>query len=143
MRSTHAGISLRKANYFRDCGHCSSGFIVNLRGLTHRPICPVNVTLTQVKYQSIQPSLFGVATVEARYNYKIGPTAAGRLKNLKVDIGDNVQAEQLLGEMDPVDLEDRLLAQRAIIQKNYRSATRHSNPSKFCAATSQSLSTTS
>ncbi|MFV5464581.1 efflux RND transporter periplasmic adaptor subunit, partial [Acinetobacter sp. 207] len=81
------------------------------------PFAPVNVTLTQVKYQSIQPSLFGVATVEARYNYKIGPTAAGRLKNLKVDIGDNVQAEQLLGEMDPVDLEDRLLAQRAIIQK--------------------------
>lgn len=44
------------------------------------PFAPVNVTLTQVKYQSIQPSLFGVATVEARYNYKIGPTAAGRLK---------------------------------------------------------------
>ena len=32
------------------------------------PFAPVNVTLTQAKYQSIQPSLFGIATVEARYN---------------------------------------------------------------------------
>ena len=46
------------------------------------PFAPVKVSLTQVKYKSIQPSLFGIATVEARHNYKIGHTAAGRLKNL-------------------------------------------------------------
>ena len=81
------------------------------------PFAPVKVTLIQVQYKSIQPSLFGIATVEARHNYKIGPTTAGRLKNLRVDIGDAVQAGQLLGEMDPVDLEEKILAQRAIIQK--------------------------
>ena len=67
------------------------------------PFAPVKVTLIQVQYKSIQPSLFGIATVEARHNYKIGPTTAGRLKNLRVDIGDAVQAGQLLGEMDPVE----------------------------------------
>jgi HlyD family secretion protein len=81
------------------------------------PFAPVKVSLTQVQYKSIQPSLFGIATVEARHNYKIGPIIAGRLKDLRIDIGDNVQAGQLLGAMDPVDLEEKILAQRAIIQK--------------------------
>lgn len=81
------------------------------------PFAPVNVTLIQVQAKSIQPSLFGIGTVEARHNYKIGPTAAGRLKNIQVDIGDQVQRGQLLGEIDPVDLQERILAQQATIQK--------------------------
>jgi HlyD family secretion protein len=82
------------------------------------PFAPVKVTLIQVQYKSIQPSLFGIATVEARHNYKIGPTTAGRLKNLRVDIGDAVQAGQLLGEMDPVDLEEKYLRNVPLSKKS-------------------------
>lgn len=81
------------------------------------PFAPVNVTVGEVQVKSIQPSLFGVATVEARHSFKVGPTIAGRLKDLKVDVGDQVQRGQLLGEMDPVDYEERMLAQQAIIQR--------------------------
>ena len=64
-----------------------------------------------------------VGTVEARYTYRIGPTAAGRLKQLAVEVGDVVQAGNLLGEMDPVDLDERIRAQSAAI-KRAEAATR-------------------
>ena len=80
------------------------------------PLAPVAVTVVQVKAQSIQPALFGIGTVQARYTYKIGPTVAGRVKYLSVDVGDTVQAGQVLGEMDPVDLDARIRAQRAALK---------------------------
>jgi RND family efflux transporter MFP subunit len=67
--------------------------------------------------QSIAPGLFGLGVVEARYTYKIGPTFAGRLKRLAVDVGDRVKAGQVMGEMDPVDLDDRLRAQEATLRR--------------------------
>jgi RND family efflux transporter MFP subunit len=80
------------------------------------PLAPVPVTVIKVEKQSIAPALFGIGTVEARYTYMIGPTAAGKLKRLDVDVGDPVHAGQVLGEMDPVDLDDRIAAQRAALK---------------------------
>ncbi len=77
------------------------------------PLAPVAVTEARVESQAIRPALFGIGTVEARYTYKIGPTYAGRVKRLDVHVGDRVRAGQLLGEMDPVDLDDRVRAQEA------------------------------
>ncbi|MGE0917882.1 efflux RND transporter periplasmic adaptor subunit [Trichlorobacter lovleyi] len=81
------------------------------------PLAPVEVTVTTVSTQAIRPAVFGVGTVEARYSYQVGPTAAGRIKQLQVQVGDRVRAGQLLGEMDPVDLDDRLQAQQAAIKR--------------------------
>lgn len=81
------------------------------------PLAPVEVTVTTVSTQAIRPAVFGVGTVEARYSYQVGPTAAGRIKQLQVQVGDRVRAGQLLGEMDPVDLNDRLQAQQAAIKR--------------------------
>ncbi len=81
------------------------------------PLAPVEVTLATVSTQTIRPAVFGVGTVEARYSYQVGPTAAGRIKQLQVQVGDLVRAGQLLGEMDPVDLNDRLQAQQAAIKR--------------------------
>lgn len=81
------------------------------------PLAPVEVTLATVSTQTIRPAVFGVGTVEARYSYQVGPTAAGRIKQLQVQVGDRVRAGQLLGEMDPVDLNDRLQAQQAAIKR--------------------------
>lgn len=85
-------------------------------GLRSGPLAPVAVTVTSVESRSLAPALFGVGTVEARYTYKIGPTAAGRIKSLEVHVGDMVKPGQVLGEMDPVDLEQRIAAELAAIK---------------------------
>lgn len=86
-------------------------------GVRSGPLAPIPVTVTKVGIGEIAPSLFGVGTVEARYTHKIGPTMAGRIKSLTVDVGDTVQAGQRLGEMDSIDLEDRAASQSANIRR--------------------------
>ena len=77
------------------------------------PLAPVPVRLATVQIQAISPGLFGIGAVEAQYTHKIGPVAAGRVQRVDVQAGDTVRAGQLLGEMDPVDLDERLGALEA------------------------------
>ena len=81
------------------------------------PFAPVPVTVTTIENRSVAPALFGIGTVEARYTYRIGPTISGRVKQVDVNIGDSVRAGQILGEMDPVDLDDRVKAQDAALKR--------------------------
>jgi len=81
------------------------------------PLAPIPVTVTTAESRSIAPALFGIGTIEARYTYRIGPTVAGRIKRVDVQVGDSVRAGQLLGEMDPVDLDDRIAAQEAALKR--------------------------
>lgn len=81
------------------------------------PLAPVPVTVATVESRSISPALFGIGTVEARYTYRIGPTVAGRIRRVDVNVGDRVEAGQLLGEMDPVDLDDRVISQEAAFRR--------------------------
>jgi len=72
------------------------------------PLAPVNVTVAKVEDRNVAPALFGIGTVEARYTQKVGPTAAGRVTMLAVDVGDMVQPGQLLAQIDPIDLDQRI-----------------------------------
>lgn len=81
------------------------------------PFAPVRVTVAEVKADSVAPALFGVGTVEARRAYLIGPTAAGRVLRVAVDVGEAVKAGQLLAEMDPVDLDQRVASLEAAIAR--------------------------
>ncbi len=81
------------------------------------PLAPVAVVLATVENRSVSPALFGIGTVEARYTYKIGPTFAGRVKRLDVHVGERVKAGQVLGAMDPVDLDERIRAQKASLKR--------------------------
>lgn len=81
------------------------------------PLAPTRVTVVEAKTGSIAPALFGIGTVEARRAYLIGPTTAGRVRRVLVDVGDMVKAGQLLAEMDPVDLDERLTALDASIAR--------------------------
>lgn len=75
------------------------------------PLAPVPVTLVTVEERAISPSLFGIGSVEARYTHRVGPTTAGRVRTLLVDVGDHVVAGQPLAEIDPIDLDERIAAQ--------------------------------
>lgn len=77
------------------------------------PLAPVRVTVAQAARADLAPMLFGIGVVEARRSYLVGPTVAGRVRRVAVDVGDLVQAGQLLAEMDPVDLDQRLAATAA------------------------------
>lgn len=93
------------------------GYVVLRSG----PLAPVTVMTASVEARSISPALFGIGTVEARFSYKIGPTIAGRVGKVYVDVGDRVRAGQILAELNPVDLDDRIAALDA--------ATRHAEES--------------
>ena len=81
------------------------------------PLAPVAVTVETVQSRPLSPALFGIGTVEARHTYQIGPTATGRLETLDVEVGDRVQAGQVLGEIDPVELDDRVSAQESALKR--------------------------
>lgn len=77
------------------------------------PLAPVAVTVATVEAQALTPALFGIGTVEAGASYRIGPTVPGRVRQLHVQVGDRVRAGQVLGAMDPVDLDERVQAHEA------------------------------
>lgn len=84
---------------------------------TQGPLARGQVTVAQARVETLAPSLFGIGTVEARRAYAIGPTAAGRVARVLVDQGDRVQPGQVLAEMDAVDLEARMAAGQAAVEK--------------------------
>lgn len=86
------------------------------------PLAPVRVTVAQAKTVTLAPAVFGIGTVEARRSYGIGPTSAGRVAKVHVDQGDRVKAGQLLAEIDPVDLDERLIAGRAAAERAVHNA---------------------
>jgi len=81
------------------------------------PLAPTRVTVAQVSRDSLTPSVFGIGSVEARQSWLMGPTVAGRVLRVEVDVGQTVKAGQLLAEMDPVELDQRLRAQEAALAK--------------------------
>ncbi|MGV0986206.1 MAG: efflux RND transporter periplasmic adaptor subunit [Limnohabitans sp.] len=81
------------------------------------PLAPAKITVLEVQRDSLTPSVFGVGTVEARQSWLMGPTVAGRVLRVHADVGEFVKKGQLLAEMDPVDLDQRLLAQEAAVAK--------------------------
>jgi HlyD family secretion protein len=81
------------------------------------PLGATRVTVQAAERGTVAPALFGIGTVEARRSYLIGPTAAGRVLRVAVDVGDRVKAGQLLAEMDPVDFDERIAALDASIAR--------------------------
>ena len=81
------------------------------------PLGPPKVTVTAVQQQSFKAGVFGIGTVDARLTYAIGPTQAGRVFKVFADQGDKVAAGKVLGEMDPVDLEQKLTGAAASVAK--------------------------
>ena len=85
--------------------------------LSSGPLAAVEVTTTRVQNRSIAPALFGIGVIEARHSYRIGPTMTGHVLKLSAQVGDQVSVGQILGEMDPVDMDNRVSAEQASIQR--------------------------
>ena len=81
------------------------------------PLAPVAVTVVKVEDRALHPAIYGVGNVEAKQVHRIGPTSPGRLLRLNAEVGDTVKVGQLLGEMDPVDNDDRLRSQEALVRR--------------------------
>ncbi|OGA22762.1 MAG: efflux transporter periplasmic adaptor subunit [Betaproteobacteria bacterium RIFCSPLOWO2_02_FULL_67_19] len=86
------------------------------------PFAPIRVSVAPVQTAPLNPSVFGVGTLEARLSYAVGPTQAGRVARVHVDHGDAVKAGQTLAEMDPVDLAERLAASGSALERARQSA---------------------
>lgn len=85
--------------------------------MTQGPLAPIKVTVDKVQTGNISSSVFGVGTIKARRSYNLSPTMTSRIKNVMVDQGDRIVAGQLLAEMDPVDLDEKLTGSKRSIEK--------------------------
>ncbi|TCS71544.1 RND family efflux transporter MFP subunit [Sulfuritortus calidifontis] len=74
------------------------------------PLAATRVVLAKVETRELKPAIFGIGSVEARHAFDLGPTVASRVLRVRVDVGDRVEAGQVVAEMDPVDLDQRLAA---------------------------------
>ncbi len=97
-------------------------------------MAPIPVTEVQVRQQALTPQLFGLGMVQARRLHTLGPTVAGRVQTLRVDVGDSVQAGQVLGSMDPVDLDARIRALEAAQARAQASVQEAQTRQDFAAA---------
>ena len=85
--------------------------------VTRGPRAATQVELAKVRQGDLHPAVFGIGTVEARFPYALGPTQAGRVKSVAVDQGDRVKAGQVLAELDPVDMDERIQSAAAATQR--------------------------
>lgn len=83
------------------------------------PFAAVQVVVVQVEEQALKPALFGIGTVTARHTYALASTTIGRLAQVQVDVGDKVQAGDILAVLDMVELDAKIAAQEALIERSY------------------------
>ena len=89
--------------------------------LTQGPLAPIKVTTEKVQTGSLAAETFGVGIVEARHSYNISPVMTGRIKKLFVDQGDHVKVGQVVAELDPIDLDEKLASSRLMAERSANS----------------------
>jgi HlyD family secretion protein len=89
------------------------GWLVTSQG----PLAAVKVTLAKVERGPLVARTFGIGTIEARRSHALGPTVASRVLRVLVDQGDAVKAGQLVAELDPVDLTDRVTSGELAVER--------------------------
>ena len=82
------------------------------------PLAPVVLEVARPDRLTLQPSLIGIGRVEARRRHLLSSVASARLVSLDVDNGDAVRAGQVVGQLDAVDLPERLRAAQAAWQRS-------------------------
>ncbi len=88
---------------------------------TQGPLAPIKVTVEKIQVGNLSGGVFGVGTLKARRSYNLAPTMTSRVKSVLADQGDQVVAGQVLAEMDPVDLDEKLTGSRRAVEKSVNS----------------------
>ena len=88
---------------------------------TQGPLAPIKVTVETIQVGNLSGGVFGVGTLKARRSYNLAPTMTSRVKSVLADQGDQVVAGQVLAEMDPVDLDEKLTGSRRAVEKSVNS----------------------
>ncbi len=84
---------------------------------TQGPLAAVKVTVDKAGVGDLSNAVFGVGSIEARRSYNLAPTITSRIARVLVDQGDPVKAGQLVAEMDPVDLDARVLSSQQAAER--------------------------
>jgi HlyD family secretion protein len=85
--------------------------------LTQGPLAPVKVTSEKIQSGNLAVNVFGIGLVEARHSYNISAVMTGRIQSLLVDQGDYVKAGQVVAELDPIDLDEKLASSRFLTER--------------------------
>lgn len=76
---------------------------------------PTKVVAVKVGTGNLTPTVFGIGIVQAQMNYNVGSTQTGKILKLDVDQGDSVKAGQIIGKIDPVDMDQRIASNYAAL----------------------------
>lgn len=89
------------------------GWVVATQG----PLAPIKITVAKPDTGTLATSVFGIGTVVAQRSYVLGPISPSRIAEVLVDVGDRVQAGQLLAQMEAVDLDQRVESARLVAER--------------------------
>ena len=76
--------------------------------LTRGPLASIKVTIEKIQTGALSSAVFGVGIVEPRHSYTVSPVMTGRISKILVDQGDHVKAGQIVAELDPIDLDEKV-----------------------------------
>lgn len=86
---------------------------------------PETAMITQVVMRGdIEDSVTAVGTLDAIKSVDAGAQVSGQLKSLHVEIGDKVAANQLVAEIDPASIENRIEIDQAELANLEASSSR-------------------
>ena len=80
------------------------------------PLAPPELLVVQPQQLTLQPALVGIGRMEARRTHQLSSVVSARLVSLSADTGDRLQRGEQVGQLDPVDLPERLRAAQATLQ---------------------------
>jgi len=89
--------------------------------LTQGPLAPIKVTTEKIQTGNLVAEVFGIGLVEARHSYNISPVMTGRIRKLMVDQGDHVKKGQVVVELDPIDLDQKLASSQLMTERTVNS----------------------
>lgn len=84
---------------------------------TQGPLAPIKVTIEKIQIGKLSSEVFGIGLVEARHSHNISAVMTARISKLFVDQGDQVKEGQVVAELDPIDLVERLTSSRLVAER--------------------------
>jgi HlyD family secretion protein len=108
------------------------GVLALAGGLGYRRLSrPAEVLVATVEAGTVREETIGPGTVQSRFSVTVGVRASGTLERVLVDVGDEVQKDQLLAQLDTTELSARLRsAQGAVASARQEVALAQANLAK-------------